>query len=394
MIVLAIINKQISFHNQRKADLIHQYRIIANEICFAIRYLIFLLKYTFPLHSSHDIFMRRCLVLAQKSIGQTYPNPMVGAVVVSNGKIIGEGWHQRAGAAHAEVNALAKLEKKDLIDATLYVNLEPCSHHGKTPPCCDLVLSKGIKKVIIGAIDPNPKVAGRGIAALKAAGVEVISGVLKESCLELNKRFYCFHNKRRPYIILKWSQTANGYIAPANDKKGKVFWISDADSQQLAHRWRAEEHAILVGRKTVHNDNPLLTTRKWAGSNPIRLVIDPNNSIHDNALILNGDAKTVVFNFNLNKKEVNINWVAIEKTEVLKDVMNWCTVNEIQSVIVEGGAETIKGFLSNNLWDECRIIESEKLIEKGIKAPQEPKGRKTSKKIVGDILHIILNEKS
>ena len=338
--------------------------------------------------------MRRCLVLAQKSIGQTYPNPMVGAVVVSNGKIIGEGWHQRAGTAHAEVNALAKLEKKDLVDATLYVNLEPCSHHGKTPPCCDLVLSKGIKKVIIGAIDPNPKVAGRGIAALKANGVEVISGVLEEACLELNKRFYCFHNKKRPYIILKWSQTANGYIAPANDKKGKVFWISDADSQQLAHRWRAEEHAILVGRKTVDNDNPLLTTRKWTGSNPIRLVIDPNNSIHDNALILNGDAKTVVFNFNLNKKEANINWVAIQKTEVLKDVMNWCRVNEIQSVIVEGGAETIKGFLSNNLWDECRIIEAEKLIEKGVKAPQEPTGRKTSKKIVGDILHVILNEKS
>ena len=199
--------------------------------------------------------------------------------------------------------------------------------------------------------------------------------------------------QKQTLMSMVFRQVLNPQSTPTNYKKGKVFWISDADSQQLAHRWRAEEHAILVGRKTVDSDNPLLTTRKWTGSNPIRLVIDPNNSIHYNALILNGDAKTVVFNYSLNKKEANINWVAIEKTEVLNDVMNWCKVNEIQSVIVEGGAETIKGFLFNNLWDECRIVEAEKLVEKGIKAPQEPKGRKTSNKITGDILHVIHNEK-
>jgi diaminohydroxyphosphoribosylaminopyrimidine deaminase/5-amino-6-(5-phosphoribosylamino)uracil reductase len=337
--------------------------------------------------------MRRCLVLAQKSFGRTYPNPMVGAVVVKDGKIIGEGWHQKAGDAHAEVNALAKLSEEILLDATLYVNLEPCSHHGKTPPCCDLVLAKGIKKVIIGATDPNPKVAGRGIAALKAAGVEVISGVLEAACLELNKRFYCFHTKKRPYIILKWAQTADGYIAPEDDKKGEVFWISDADSQQLAHRWRAEEHAILVGRKTVNNDNPQLTTRKWMGSNPIRLVIDPSNSIDQNAHILDGASKTVVFNNSINKKEANVNWVAIAKTEMVRGVLNWCTDNEIQSIMVEGGAATIDGFLTINLWDECRVLEAGKLLGNGIKAPKLPEGKKVSKKIVGDILHFIVNER-
>ena len=345
------------------------------------------------MHPTHDNFMRRCLVLAQKSFGHTYPNPMVGAVVVKNGEIIGEGWHQKAGDVHAEVNALAKLSPKELDGAALYVNLEPCSHHGKTPPCCDLILAKGIKKVIIGATDPNPKVAGRGIASLKAADVDVVSGILEDDCLELNKRFYCFHTKKRPYIILKWAQTANGYMAPEDDKKGEVFWISDADSQQLAHRWRAEEHAILVGRKTVDNDNPQLTARKWTGNNPIRLVIDPNNSIDSGARVLDGDAKTVVFNNSVNKKEANVKWVAITKTEMITGILNWCADNEIQSILVEGGAATIQGFLTTNLWDECRVIEADKLIKKGVKAPMLPVGNKVSQKIVGDILHLILNER-
>jgi diaminohydroxyphosphoribosylaminopyrimidine deaminase/5-amino-6-(5-phosphoribosylamino)uracil reductase len=318
---------------------------------------------------------------------------MVGAVVVNEGKIIGEGWHQKAGTAHAEVNALAKLSPKALVGATLYVNLEPCSHHGKTPPCCDLVLAKGIKKVVIGALDPNPKVSGRGIATLKAAGVEVISGVLEEACVALNKRFYCFHTKKRPYIILKWAQTADGYIAPENDKKGKVFWISDADSQQLAHRWRAEEHAILVGRKTITDDNPLLTARKWPGIHPIRLVIDPNNSLKKNAQVFNGDAKTVIFNNNRNKIEGDLHWVAFSTSEILEDVIHWCLDHDIQSILVEGGATTLQGFLSTNLWDECRVIEANKFIKRGVKAPPIPEGKKTSKKIVGDVLRVILNER-
>ena len=355
--------------------------------------MIFLLKYTFPLHPTHDIFMRRCLVLAQKSFGHTYPNPMVGAVVVKGGKIIGEGWHRKAGDAHAEVNALANLSIEELDGATLYVNLEPCSHHGKTPPCCDLILTKGVKRVIIGAMDPNPKVAGSGIAALKAAGIEVISGIMEDACLELNKRFYCFHTKKRPYIILKWAQTGDGYIAPEDHKKGEVFWISDADSQQLAHRWRAEEHAILVGRKTVDDDNPLLTTRKWTGNNPIRLVIDPNNNIKEHALVLNEDAKTVIFNNSINKIKENLNWVALTKTEMLEGILSWCLENEIQSIMVEGGAATIEGFIAARLWDECRIIESKKLVAKGIKAPRTPEEKKTTHKIVGDILHVILNKR-
>jgi diaminohydroxyphosphoribosylaminopyrimidine deaminase/5-amino-6-(5-phosphoribosylamino)uracil reductase len=256
-----------------------------------------------------------------------------------------------------------------------------------------LVLAKGIKKVVIGALDPNPKVSGRGIATLKAAGVEVISGVLEEACVALNKRFYCFHTKKRPYIILKWAQTADGYIAPENDKKGKVFWISDADSQQLAHRWRAEEHAILVGRKTITDDNPLLTARKWPGIHPIRLVIDPNNSLKKNAQVFNGDAKTVIFNNNRNKIEGDLHWVAFSTSEILEDVIHWCLDHDIQSILVEGGATTLQGFLSTNLWDECRVIEANKFIKRGVKAPPIPEGKKTSKKIVGDVLRVILNER-
>ena len=222
---------------------------------------------------------------------------------------------------------------------------------------------------------------------------QVISGVLEDDCLELNKRFYCFHTKKRPYIILKWVQSADGFMAPVDDKKGEVFWISDADSQQLAHRWRAEEHAILVGRKTVDDDNPKLTTRKWTGNNPIRLVIDPNNSIDANAAVLNGAAKTVVFNNSVNKREANVNWVAITKTEMIKGILSWCFANEIQSIMVEGGAVTIQKFLTNNFWDECRMLEAGKPVVNGIKAPLLPEGKKTSKKIVGDILHLMKNER-
>ena len=222
--------------------------------------------------------MRRCLTLAQKARGNTYPNPMVGAVFVRNDRIIGEGWHHKAGEPHAEVHALKNINSDDLAHGTLFVNLEPCAHTGKTAPCCNLIISKGVKKVVVGAIDPNPKTAGKGIKAMEDAGIEVICGVLENECQELNKRFYCYHTHKRPYVVLKWAQSADGFIAPIDDVKGSVSWISDTHSQQLAHKWRAEEHAILVGSKTVELDNPQLTTRKWKGNNPIRLVIDPNNS--------------------------------------------------------------------------------------------------------------------
>ena len=333
--------------------------------------------------------MQRCLVLAQKGFGNTYPNPMVGAVVVKEGAVIAEGWHQKAGTPHAEVHALAKLSPKELEGTTLYVNLEPCSHHGKTPPCCDLVIAKGIKKVVVGAKDPNPKVAGNGIKALQEAGIEVVVGVLEDACIELNKRFYCFHIQKRPYIILKWAQSADGYMAPKNDVKGSVSWISDAHSQQLAHRWRAEEHAILVGRKTVEADNPQLTTRKWSGSNPIRLILDPNLKIDYSAAVFNNSAQTIIFNELVAEVKEHLVWEKIEKGNMLESLLQRATLLGIQSILVEGGAITLNHFLSAKLWDECRVFYSPKNLNGGITGPIAPDGKMEEKQVVRDFLQII-----
>lgn len=333
--------------------------------------------------------MKRCLSLAKKGLGTTYPNPMVGAVVVKDGAIIAEGWHKKAGTPHAEVHALATVNPLELKDATLYVNLEPCAHHGKTPPCCDLVIAKGVKKVVIGAQDPNPKVAGMGIKIMQDAGIEVIVGVLEDACIELNKRFYCFHTKKRPYIILKWAQSADGYLAPSDDAKGKVSWISDVHSQQRAHQWRAEEHAILVGRKTVEADNPQLTTRNWAGTHPIRLVIDPNVKIDASAAVFNDAAQTFIFNTLQAKKRENLTWEKVEPTNIIESVLKNVTQHGIQSILVEGGTITLRHFLKKDLWDECRIISSTKRLGGGRLAPEIPNGKKEEKKIVGDYLQII-----
>ena len=333
--------------------------------------------------------MDRCLFLAQKGIGTTYPNPLVGAVVVVENKIIAEGWHQKAGTAHAEVHALKQINDATAKKATLYVNLEPCAHHGKTPPCSALVIARGIKKVVVGAVDPNPKVAGKGIAALRQAGIEVVVGVQEDACLELNKRFYWFHQHKRPYIILKWAESKDGFIAPEGQEKGSVFWISDSHSQQLAHRWRAEEHAILVGRKTAEQDNPMLTTRLWEGTNPIRILIDPENKIPNEAKCKNDAAPTLVFNCLVQKTEKNVSWVKVRKNTLLKDIMLRTYELGIQSILVEGGTQTIEAFMQQQLWNECRVIVGQKKLGKGIKAPVKPDGEKTEKMIVGDSLQLI-----
>lgn len=345
------------------------------------------------MQSTHQTFMRRCLTLAQKGLGFSYPNPMVGAVVVKNGEIIGEGWHRKAGTAHAEVNALQHLHPEELVSATLYVNLEPCSHHGKTPPCCNLVIAKGIKKVVVGAVDPNPKVAGKGIQAMKKTGIHVTLGVLEKDCIELNKRFYAIHTKKRPYIILKWAQTADGFIAPEKDNKDSVFWISDKHSQQLAHRWRAEENAILVGRNTITQDNPKLTTRLWKGNHPTRLVIDPNNTISKDARVLDNHVQTIVFNTQKNENKENISWVRVNTDTLLQNIMKTCVERNIQSILVEGGEKTLTHFLNNNLWDECRIFESKNTLKSGLKGPKKPQGKSYTKTLVGDSLQIIRRQK-
>ena len=245
--------------------------------------------------TTDELYMQRCLFLARKAIGYTYPNPLVGSVIVHKGKIIGEGWHTKVGEPHAEVNAIASVKDKSLLkESTLYVNLEPCAHFGKTPPCADLIIEKKIPKIVIGCIDINSKVAGKGIERLRQAGREVIVGVLEAESQALNKRFFTFHAQKRPYIILKWAQTRDGFIAPLQQTQQAPVWISNAFSQQLTHLWRAQEGAILVGKHTVEKDNPSLTTRHWVGNTPLRLVIDNEHSLAKTLAIFQGDPTVVL----------------------------------------------------------------------------------------------------
>jgi len=244
----------------------------------------------------HEKYISRCIALAKNGLGTTYPNPMVGSVIVYDGKIIGEGWHKKAGEPHAEVNAINSVQDKSLLKkATIYVSLEPCSHFGKTPPCCDLIIKNKIPNVVIGTVDPNIKVAGNGIKKLIEAGIHVTIGVLEDECNELNKRFFTFHQKKRPYIILKWSESQDGYIAPLEKSEKKPVWITNIYSRQLVHKWRTEEQAILVGTQTVIDDNPKLNARDWEGNDPVRLVLDQNNRIPEENAVFDNQIRTIVF---------------------------------------------------------------------------------------------------
>jgi diaminohydroxyphosphoribosylaminopyrimidine deaminase/5-amino-6-(5-phosphoribosylamino)uracil reductase len=248
---------------------------------------------------NHEQYIARCIELAKNGFGTTYPNPMVGSVIVYNGEIIGEGWHQKAGEPHAEVNAIQSVKDPSLLDkATIYVSLEPCSHFGKTPPCCDLIIKNKIPNVVIGTVDSNIKVAGNGIKRLQEAGANVIVGILEKECYELNRRFFTFHEKKRPYIILKWAQTLDSFIAPLEKEELKPVWITSIQSRQLVHKWRTEEQAILVGTQTVIDDNPQLNARDWEGNNPIRIVIDQRNRIPKTAHVFDNQTKTIVFSSN------------------------------------------------------------------------------------------------
>lgn len=317
-----------------------------------------------------EIYMQRCIDIAKRGIRAVAPNPMVGCVLVVEDKIIGEGYHERYGEAHAEVNAINNVSNQNLLkNATLYVSLEPCSHTGKTPPCCDLLIQKGIKKVIVGTKDPNPLVGGKGIEKLKNSGIEVSEGILKDQCLELNKRFFTFHEKQRPYVILKWAQTLDGFLDQIRkDGEQKINWISEPETKTLVHKWRSEEQSILVGRNTITNDNPSLTVRDYGGMNPIRLVIDSQLQISGNLNIFSKDAPTIVFNRVKDKKENNVEWIKIKETStnsILKELYR----RGIQSVFVEGGSRTLQYFIIDNLWDEARVIVGQKYFKEGYKAP-------------------------
>ena len=321
---------------------------------------------------TNEKYIRRCIELAKNGLGTTYPNPMVGSVIVCDGKIIGEGWHKKSGEPHAEVNAVNSVKDKSLLKkSTIYVSLEPCSHFGKTPPCCDLIIGNKIPNVVIGTVDPNIKVAGNGIKKLMEAGAKVTVGILETECYELNKRFFTFHEKKRPYIILKWAESQDGFIAPLTKSKQEPVWITNEFSRQLVHKWRSEEQAILAGTQTVIDDNPKVDTRDWSGNNPVRIVLDQHNRIPKDSHIFNNQAKTIVLTNSSNTiNEENTNFEIIDfKQNVATQIADFLYRHQIQSVIVEGGRKMLQTFIDENLWDEARLFVGNNSFKEGTKAP-------------------------
>lgn len=345
----------------------------------------------------HEKYINRCIELSKKGLGTTRPNPSVGAVVVYEGKIIGEGYTSAYGGNHAEVNAISSVKNKELLkDSTLYVSLEPCNHQGKTPPCSHLIVSSGVKKVVIGCKDDNTLVDGSGVKYLQDNGCEVIVGVLEEACKESNKRFFTFHNKKRPYIILKWAETKDGFVDLIRDENSekKPNWISNSYSQQMVHQWRSEEQAILVGTNTVIVDNPRLNVRKWSGEHPIRVVLDNSMRIPLDSHVFDGSIKTIVFTsstslFDDKNKNIIVEYIDYAGNVPLQ-ICNVLYKHNIQSVIIEGGAQTIRGFLNADLWDEARVFVGDVEFEKGVKAPRIEGVLSEVKSIDSDILKTIL----
>lgn len=332
--------------------------------------------------------MKRALELARLGMGHVSPNPMVGCVIVHDNKIIGEGYHKRYGEAHAEVNAINDVKDHSLLkESTAYVTLEPCAHHGKTPPCADLLIEKQIEQVVIATEDPFKEVDGKGIAKLKNAGIETEVNILRKEATDLNKRFFTYHSEKRPYIILKWTQTEDGFIARSNfDSK----WISNPYSRQLVHKWRSEEDAILVGKNTALYDNPTLTTRNWKGENPVRVLLDRRMEIKPEQSLFNDDSKTIIINELKHATMRTNHWVKardMHPSSILKVLYD----QRLQSVIIEGGSHVLKSFIQENCWDEARIFSSNKRFESGIKAPTVAGNLLDEASIFGDTLKIIRN---
>jgi diaminohydroxyphosphoribosylaminopyrimidine deaminase/5-amino-6-(5-phosphoribosylamino)uracil reductase len=317
-----------------------------------------------------EYFMRRCLQIAALGLGNTAPNPMVGAVLVYNNRIIGEGYHRQYGQAHAEVNCLNSVKPGDtefISKSTMYVSLEPCSHYGKTPPCADLLIKNGVKKVVVGCLDVNEEVAGRGIKKMQQGGVEVQSGILESECRELNKRFFTFHKNKRPYIILKWAQSLDGFIGSGTDER---IFLSNPYTNRLVHKWRSEEASILVGTNTALQDDPVLTTRLWTGNNPKRILLDRKLSVPDTHRIYNDEAYTIIFNDQKNEERNNLIYIKIVDPNSLEFILHSLWGIKIQSVLVEGGAKTLQSFIDKGFWDEARVITNTELqIRKGITSP-------------------------
>jgi len=323
-------------------------------------------------YTGDSIYMKRCIELALKGEGFTRPNPVVGSVIVCRGKIIGEGFHLKAGGPHAEVNAINSVTDSSLLkESTLYVTLEPCSHYGKTPPCADLIIEKGIKRVVAGTTDTTAKVAGKGFERLREAGVEVIRGVMETECRHLNRRFFTFHEKKRPYVILKWAQSADGFIDLIR-KPGDAAepnWITGPVERVLVHRWRAEEDALLTGGETIRTDNPALNVRFWSGPDPVKVIVTKSGKLPldskvfdnpDNLLVFTSSAST-----DLPGRHIITSGTVIPAVDILKGLYE----NGIQSVIVEGGAAVLSAYIREGLWDEARIFTGRKTFAEGVKAP-------------------------
>ncbi|MUV03139.1 bifunctional diaminohydroxyphosphoribosylaminopyrimidine deaminase/5-amino-6-(5-phosphoribosylamino)uracil reductase RibD [Flavobacterium rakeshii] len=349
---------------------------------------------------NHEIYMQRCLDLAANGLREAIPNPSVGAVLVYNDTIIGEGHTSPYGGPHGEVNCVnsVKPENQHLIPlSTLYVSLEPCSHYGKTPPCCDLIIREQIKTIVIGTTDPHEKVAGNGIRKLKEAGREVIVGVLEKECREFNRRFFTYHEKKRPYIILKWAETADGFLSPLPETRSKEdkkpVWITNTYSRQLVHKWRSEEMAILAGTTTVLDDNPKLDVRDWTGNNPTRIILDRKNRISDNYFVKKQKINTII----LTEKEnlPNLGNFLFEKinfdSNLPQTIANVLYNHNLQSVIIEGGRQTLQTFIDANLWDEARVFKGKTLFHEGIKAPALQATAKEKYFVLNDELLIFRN---
>jgi diaminohydroxyphosphoribosylaminopyrimidine deaminase / 5-amino-6-(5-phosphoribosylamino)uracil reductase len=333
-----------------------------------------------------EIFMYRALQLAQLGAGNVAPNPMVGCVIVHENRIIGEGFHQKYGQAHAEVNAINSVsDKSKLSQSTVYVTLEPCSHFGKTPPCADLLIKNKVKKVVICNHDPNPLVAGKGIEKLKAAGIEVEIGILEKKGQALNKRFFTFIEKKRPYIILKWAQTADGLIAGEN---GKPIQISNKFSSKLVHKMRAKNTAIMVGTNTAQNDNPNLTTRNWTGNNPIRILIDKQLRFKQTMNIFDEEAESLIYNLHGDGKIGDAEYVKLPETDdFLQDLIHDLFKRKIQSLLVEGGTKLLESFFKLGLWDEALVIVGENNIGDGVLGPKIDFNKAELKQLVNDNIY-------
>lgn len=334
--------------------------------------------------------MERALQLAEQGRGRVSPNPMVGCVLVHDHKIIGEGYHQQYGGPHAEVHAINAVQNPDLLaESTCYVSLEPCAHHGKTPPCSDLLVEKGVKRVVIGAMDSNPLVGGKGIERLINAGIEVTTGVLEKEAKDLNVRFFTMIEKQRPYVILKWAQTADGFVARKNfDSK----WISSEQSRMMVHQWRAEEDAILVGTNTAQYDNPQLNVRDWAGKSPLRLVIDKTLRLPQTLHLFDRSLPTIVYNTQRNEERENLSFVKLPENQFLETLLSDLHQRKIQSLFVEGGCQLLNSFLELGLWDEARVFESEATFEEGIAAPKIKMPQFNQIQLKEDVLRIYSNQ--